>query len=79
MVPLMTSKPAPPGGVVSANIRAEAARQQRAGTTIAKAIGMSYRSWSNRLAGRVPWRDYEVRAVAAELDVPVYRLYEDQS
>jgi transcriptional regulator with XRE-family HTH domain len=79
MEALMYDRPASPAwGDISANIRAELGRQRRHGTKVADAIGMSRSAWRKRMEGIVAWRAEEIQRVAAELGVPVSRLFGEQ-
>jgi transcriptional regulator with XRE-family HTH domain len=59
---------------VAANVRAEAARQQRSGVNLAKALGWSQAATSRRLSGHVPFDVNELEAIASLLAVPLSDL-----
>lgn len=63
-----------PSQRVAANVRAEIARLNRSGTSVAKNLGRSQAWMSRRLAGQVPFDISELVEVANELDVTLADL-----
>lgn len=61
---------------IAANVRAELARQQREQQDLAKIIGKSNASTSDRLAGRIHFRVDELQRTAAWLGVTLDQLLE---
>jgi hypothetical protein len=59
---------------LSANIRAEIARQRRTYKAVADAAGMDPRQFRRRCREEVEWSGTELIAVAAALDIPLERL-----
>lgn len=60
------------GEQVSTAIREKLGERRQ--TDVATAVGLSWPQWQRRMAGSVPWRAHEVRAIAHELGVPVEDL-----
>lgn len=63
--------------VVSAELRAEMARQGISQEDLGSRIGMGQVPLSRRLTGKVGWRVGEVAAAAAALGVPTRQLIPD--
>ena len=62
----------PPGAIRAALNRRTA--EPTTQTQLATYVGLSWRQWTERMRGRVPWRADEIARVARALDVPVSDL-----
>ena len=60
--------------MVSAEVRAEAARRRVTGARLAHALDLSPMSMSRRMNGHQPFTVGELAAIADELHVPIVRL-----
>ena len=62
---------------LAGNIRAELARQRIPASALAGPLGIAESSVSRRLNGETTFYGYEIAIIAAVLDVPITRLYDD--
>lgn len=64
-------------------IKAELAARRKRGaepasqTQLANLTGFSWRQWTERMRGRVPWRLDEAERIARVLEIPLARLTEE--
>ncbi|ART69702.1 hypothetical protein BTO20_14875 [Mycobacterium dioxanotrophicus] len=65
----------PPDTTIADNVRAELARRQVSNSALAELLGLSLSAVSRRTRGETPFRDWELKAIADHLGVPVATLF----
>ena len=63
------------GGVVAANIRAEAARRRFSQSSMAAVLGLNQAAVSRRMTGKVEFSASELSKLAEAFDVPVSTFF----